>query len=563
MMSDKIKVFALGGLDEDGRDCYVIEINDDIFVVDCGATLPDKTIPGVDCLLPNFDYIIKNKDRLKAYIMTHGHDESIGAIRHFYKYAPAPVYCTHTTMTIMEGQLAIYDQQKLKYDFRIVNPSDDVLIANRRVRFFQTCHNAANSFGIAISTSQGNIVFTGDFIINFATEETNFKFDLFAASELATEPTLLLMAESKSADKHGYCSPKHRMSYLVEKYFKMNKRIFVSCYWQNMYRIREIIRLVKKYNKKIYCYDAYTSTIMQQVVAATRTGSLDATDFVSREDFLRVRKSDLVILMVGQTDDIFKETMSLVNKTNADKRISIEPDDIFMDVALPRPSFETIATRAIDAVYRTGCEVVWLKAKDISAMHAREDDLRFVLNLFKPKYYFPVRGNYTKIMENAKIAASLGIGLNHMNIFVLDNGMQIIFEENKRPVILPNEVTGVDISPILVDGKGVMKINDELIETRQMMGVDGTVVIASTVSLSEKKIIAGPDCQMRGFVYMKEAEPLLKSITQIYVEEVNAALLKGLPLEATKNTIKDRIRWFIRRENGREPFVDPIILVEE
>ena len=141
--------------------------------------------------------------------------------------------------------------------------------------------------------------------------------------------------------------------------------------------------------------------------------------------------------------------------------------------------------------------------------------------------------------------------------------MQIIFEENRRPVILPNEVTGVDISPILVDGKGVMKINDELIETRQMMGVDGTVVIASTVSLSEKKIIAGPDCQMRGFVYMKEAEPLLKSITQIYVEEVNAALLKGLPLEATKNTIKDRIRWFIRRENGREPFVDPIILVEE
>ena len=562
-MSEKVKVFALGGLDEDGRDCYIVEVNDDIFVIDAGTTLPDKTIPGVDALLPNFDYIIKNKDRIKAYIMTHGHDESIGAIRHFYKYAPAPVYCTKTTMTIMEGQLAIYEQQKLHYDFRIVKPSDDTFIANRRVRFFQTCHNAANSFGIAISTNQGNIIFTGDFIINFATEETNYQFDLAMASELAKEETLLLIAESKAADKNGYCSPKHRINDLVEKYFKMNRRIFVSAYWQNMYRIREIVRLVKKYNKKIYCYDNYTSIIMEQIVAATGTGSLTRSDFISKEDFLRVRKNDMVILMVGQSDDIFKEIKSFVRGTNADKRIALEPTDIFIDVAVPRPSFETIATRAMDDVYRSGCEVVWLKNKDVSAMHAHEDDLRFVLNLFKPKYYFPVRGHYIKIMQNAKLAASLGIGLNHMNIFVLDNGMQIIFEENRRPVILPNEVTGIDVSPILVDGRGVTKISNEIVEARQKMGVDGTVVIASTVSLSQKKIVAGPDCQMRGFVYMKEAEPLLKSVTQIYVEEVSAALLKGQDLEMTKNTIKERIRWFIRRENGREPLIEPIIITQD
>ena len=141
--------------------------------------------------------------------------------------------------------------------------------------------------------------------------------------------------------------------------------------------------------------------------------------------------------------------------------------------------------------------------------------------------------------------------------------MQLIFEENRRPVILPNEVTGIDVSPILVDGSGVTKISDTIIEARQKMGIDGTVVIASTVSLSQKKIIAGPDCQMRGFVFVKEAEPLLKSITQIYNEEVNAALTKGVDLELTKNTIKDRVRWFIRRENGREPLIEPIILSED
>ena len=561
-MSDRIKVFALAGLDEDGRDCYVVEINNDIFVLEAGSSLPDKTIPGVDYLLPNLDYLIKNKDRVRAYIVSHGHDESFGALRHFYKYAPAPVYCTRTTMVIMEGQFAI-NEAKVQINYHIVNPSDDVLIANRRVRFFQTCHNAPNSFGVAISTDQGNIIYTSDFIINFATDESNFKFDLSMASELAKEQTLLLMAESKAADKNGYCSPKHRINNLVEKYFKANRRIFAVAYWQNMYRIREIIRLARKYNKKIYCYDNYTSIIMQQIIAATGTAALSMSDFVSKEDLLRVKSTDLVILMVGHSDDIFKEINALSAGLNADKRLKLTPEDIFINVAVPRPIFETVATRSMDNVYRTGCDVVWLKGKDVHAMHAQEDDLRFVLNLYKPKYYFPVRGHYTKIMENAKLAVSLGIGLNHLNVFVIDNGMQIIFEEGRRPIILPNEVTGIDVSTVLVSGKGLTKDSDEVVAMRQKLGVDGTVIIAATVSLKEKKIVAGPDCQMRGFVYVKEAEPLLKSITQIFVEEITAALNRGLDLEGAKNTIRERARWFIKRENGREPLIEPIVIIDE
>ena len=560
-MADRIKVFALAGLDEDGRDCYVIEINNDIFVLEAGSSLPDKTIPGVDFLLPNLDYLIKNKERVKAYIITHGHDEAFGALAFFYKYAPAPVYCTKSTMTIMEGQFSI-SEAKVQINYHLVNPSDDVLIAGRRVRFFQTCHNAVNSFGVAISTSQGNIIYTSDFIINFATSETGYRFDLAMASDLAKEETLLLMAESKAADKNGYCSPKHRISDLVEKYFKLNKRIFIDAYWQNMYRIREILRLAKKYNKQVYCYDQYTSTVLKYVLNAAGTTSANI-EFVSKENLLRVKSSDLLVLMVGHSDDIFNEIAALSAGLNADKRLKLTPEDIFINVAIPRPIFETIATRSVDSVYRTGCQVVWLKGKDVHAMHAQEDDLRFVLNLFKPKYYFPVRGHYTKIMENAKLAVSLGIGLNHMNVFVLDNGMQLIFDEGRRPIILPAEVTGIDTSPVLVDGKGLTKNSDEIVAMRQKLGVDGAVIIAATVSHSEKKIIAGPDCQMRGFVYVKEAEPLLKSITQIFVEEVNAALLKGSDLEETKNTIKDRARWFIKRENGREPLIEPIIIVEE
>ena len=563
-MGDKIKVFALGGLDESGRACYVVEINDDIFVLDAGISLPDKTILGVDCLLPNFDYLIKNKSRIKAYIMTHGHDESVGALKFVYKKAPAKIYCTQTTKVVLIGQLLIHHFEMVDFDFEIVKPSDKRMIGGREVSFFQTCHNAANSFGVAIHTSQGNIVFTSDFIINFATDEPNFRFDLAAASELAKEPTLLLLAESKAAGKNGYCSPNHRISDQVEKYYKLNQRLYFVCYWQNMYRIREIARLAKKYNKKIYCYDDYTKEVIIGIFVKNELIPLTENDFIKKEDFLRVRKGDVIILIVGHSDDIFDEIASLSHGVNSDSRIQIEKDDVFINVAVPRPSYETIATRSMDEVYRTGCSVVWLKSKNVTAMHACEDDLRFILNMFKPKFYFPVTGHYTDLMENAKLSLSLGIGLNHMNVFVLDNGMEIVFEEGKRPIILPNEVTGIDISPMLVDGRGVAKTSDEIIEIRQKLGVDGAVIIAATVSLKEGRIVAGPDCQMRGFVFVRDAEPLLKSISQILVEEINGALRAGkVDFEDTKLMIKERVKRFIKRENGREPFIDPIILIQD
>lgn len=561
-MSDRIKIFALGGLDEKGRDCYIAEINNDIFVLDAGISVPDKNFPGVDCLLPNFGYLIKNKDKVKAYILTHGHDENMGALKFFYKYAPAPVFCTETTKVVNESQMLIHHQYT-KIDYHIVKASDDVVINNRKFSFFQTCHNAANSFGVVIHTDQGNIIYTSDYIINFATDEDNYKFDLAKTARIAEENTLLLLTESTSGGKNGYCSPKHRLSPLVEKYFKMNKRILISCYWENMYRLREISRLIKKYNKKLYCYDQYTWDILHNVILNGTSIQITPDQIIKKEDFLRMKRSEVVILILGHSDDIYDEINALGNHTNSDQRIVVDNEDTFINAALPAQIYETKCTRSIDNLYRTGCEVVWVKGKDISSMHACEDDLRFIINLFKPKYYLPVRGHYTEIMSNAKHAVAMGVGLNYNNVFVLDNGMQLIFDGGPRPQIIPYDTSKFDISPILVDGKGMAKMSDDVINVRQRLGVDGTVVIASTVSLSEKKIIAGPDCQMRGFVYVKDAEPLLKSISQIYVDEINLALSQNVTdFENTKTIINDRIKKFIRRENGREPFINSIIIVK-
>ena len=561
-MEDIIKVSALGGLDENGRDCYVIEINNDIFVIDAGLALPDKTIPGVDYLLANAQYLINNKDRIRAYIMTHAHDENMGALKYFYDDAPAPIYCTRFTKHVIETQFN-FNALRIPLDFEVVPPTSSQKIAGRNVHFFQTSHNAAYSFGVAIETTKGNIVFTSDFIVDYSVKTPAYIFDMKALSILSEKPTFLLMSESKGANYEGYCSPRHRVIPLIERYFKTNRRIFIDCFWQNFFRISEIIDLCLENNKKIFFYNDFTRRIMKMLMDFNPT-RIPHSIVVSKEDLLRVREQELVILMLGRGEELYKELMYIADGTGEDKRVRLNHRDIFINAALPTPTLETIATRSIDYLYRTGADVVWIKKNQITAMHPRQDDLKFFLSVLKPRYYLPVRGNYINLMANAKLALSMGIGLNHTNVFILDNGMQLCFNELGRPSILPNNPATMPTHPMLVDGSGVStNVAENIVNDRRQLSVDGVVVIAVTVSEAEKRIIAGPDCQMRGFVYVKEAEPLLKSIANIFVDEVTTALsVNNVNFENVKASAQERIRRFIKRENGREPMIIPIIVTK-
>ena len=563
-MEDIIKVCALGGLDENGRDCYVIEINNDIFVLDAGLALPDKTIPGVDYLLANAAYIINNKDRVRAYIMTHAHDENMGALKYFYDDAPAPIICTRFTKHVIETQFN-FNKINMPLDFHVIPPSCELVIAGRKFHFFQTSHNAAYSFGVAIETSKGNIVYTSDFIVDYSVKNPAYIFDLKALSVLSEKPTFLLMSESKGATGEGYCAPRHRVTPLIEKYFKnANKRIFIDCFWQNFIRISEIIDLCIENNKKIFFYNDFTRQIMKMLMEFD-PNRIPQSLIVNKEDLLRVREQELVILMLGEGEELYQELIKIADGTNEDKRIRLNKRDIFINAALATPTLETIATRSIDYLYRTGCEVVWIKKNQITAMHPRQDDLKFFLSVLKPRYYLPVRGNFINLMANAKLALSMGIGLNHTNVFILDNGMQLCFNEMGRPSIVPNNPAIMPTHPILVDGRGVStSVSENIIADRRQLSVDGVVVIALTVSLSEKRIVAGPDCQMRGFVYVKEAEPLLKSIANIFVDEIMTALsVDKTDFEEVKTNAQERIHRFIKRENGREPMIIPIVVVKD
>ncbi len=554
-MPDRVRIFALGGLDEEGRDCYVVEVNDDIFVLDAGMSLPDKTLPGVDLLIPNFEYLIKNKNKIKGYFITHGHDEAMGALKYFYDFAPAPVYCTQTTAQYLVSQSRLY-RIKPNFKIQVVKPTDKVFVNNREVRLFQTCHNVANSFGVAIHTDRGYVVYTSDFIVDYTVKDEGFKFDLKALSQIAEEDTLILLSESKTADRDGYCAPKHRSRKIIEKYFKEQKRLFISCFWENVFRIKEIINLCIEHKKKVYFYNEYTSIVIRFMMESDGL-NLPKDYIVASEDLLRVRRDELVVLMLGHGGEIYEEMTKLSTGRNEDRRIILDENDIFIVGSIATPTLEVLATRCIDNLYRSGCEVVWLKNKELSSMHARKDDLKFFLSLLKPKYYLPVRGSYTNMIENAKLALTMGIGLNHMNVFIMDNGMQLLFDDKSpRPRMLPYNEEEFGIAPIMVDGTGISKVGAEIIEDRRKLGIDGVVVIAGTFSKSQKKLVAGPDCQMRGFVYVKEAEPLLKTVNQIFIEEALKVLEEEHQnIAEAEKVIKDRTKKFIKRENGREPLV--------
>ncbi|MCR5184533.1 MAG: ribonuclease J [Bacilli bacterium] len=558
---DSIKICALGGLDESGRDCYVVEINDDIFVLDYGASLPDKTLPGIDFLIPNNDYLIKNKHRIKGYIMTHGHDENMAGLKYVYDQAPAPIYCTETTKAIMEWESKLY-HIKPKFLFVTVKPTSEVYIGSVRFRFFQTMHNICESIGVAIETDRGWIIYSSDFIVDYTVSNPGYIFDINSLIKRGNkDDTLILLCESKGANRPGYCSPKHRLTALIKDYFNDEKRIFISCFWENFYRLEEIARLCHEHKKKVYVYDEYARNLLSDILSLPFC-PFNKNDFISPEDLLRVRKQDMVVLMLGYGEELYEKISLLAKGQNPDKRITLDSDDIFISAALPMLSLETVATHSIDDLYRTGCTVEWVTNKKIVSMHAREDDIRALLTLLKPKYYFPVRGTYVNLLANARLAISTGLGLNPMNVFVLDNGMQVVFDEAPRPRVIPNEVNQINIAPLLVDGRGITSIEEDTMEERKKLSEDGVVVVASTVSLKEKTIVSGPDTQMRGFVYVKEAEPLIKSITNIYIDEITTALNMGeTNFEKVKLAICDRAKKYIKRENGREPLILPIVII--
>ena len=556
-MDYKIRFFALGGLDENGKNMFVLEINDNLYVLDAGLKYPDRHTPGIDIIIPNYQYLIENKERVKAYIISHGHDDQMGALPYVIQDVPAPIYCASATRRMIERKAHDFHlQNKVKFDFHIVNGGETILISGVKFTFVEMTHAMPHSYAIAIETPQGYILYTSDFIIDYGAPR-NYQMDLALLAQIAKKGVLLLLSESCGSEKLGHTSPRHRLTPSIQHLFSETKgRIYISLYSQNVYNQKEVIDLAIKYNKKILYVNEEDLKLIQEL--EYNSSPLPKDNILKLEDINRVRSQDEVILITGTGEQLFEQLMEISKGHIFDRTLDFKEEDTFIIASPSVSGTEIISIQAVDDIYKTGAKIINLTRKDIASMHAQEEDLKMMLSLMKPKYYLPVKGEYKNLITNAKIALNSDLGFKHTNIFVFDNGMvlELINGEANRKMIEP-----IPTGDLMVDGFVFGTINNQIIADRQQMACDGIVVLAVTVSKAHKEIIAGPDIQMRGFIFLKDSEGVVKQITNIFLDQVNLYLFdQNMKKNEVVDRICDKVSRFVRKETGKNPLIFPNIL---
>ena len=558
--SDKIRLFALGGLDEHGKCMFVLELGNDLFVIESGLKYPTRDHPGVDAIIPNIDYLIKHRQRIRAFIITHGHDDQMGALPYIYKQIAAPVYGTPATLALLQ-QYTKELKLQVEFDLRVIQPTSQQTIAGHQFHFFQTVHSVMDSCGFSIDTPFGNIVYSGDYIVEYNTHK-HYKHDLNALAKIAEKETLMLLTESEAADKVGYCSPNHRLNdHLVIPFQTAQGRVFIALYNQSVYNLEEVVQFAVANNKKVIFYDQETETYIETFMKLNAL-SLPRDRIVSRENHLRTAIKDQVIIMMGQGERVYKKVDELANAVNEDRTFSLNETDTFIVACPSAPAFEVLATDAIDGIYQTGAKVVNITRKQIRGLHAQEEDIKTLVSLLKPKYYVPVKGEYVNLVANAKLGVSTGIGLNHMNTFLMDNGFVLEFT-NGKPRLLTSELDRIPVGDTFVDGLGIGDVKSDVILQRQRLGEDGIVILGATISKLHKKIVAGPDVQMRGFIFVKDSDNIMREIQAVFSQELQDYVTKRafIALDDFKVQLIDKVSKILRRINGKNPIILPIILL--
>ncbi len=557
-MADKIKVFALGGLDERGKNLYVVEVNDDIFVFDCGLSYPHKSIPGVDAIIPNCAYLYQNKKRIKAYIISHAHDDNMGALPYVYMEAPAPV----VTSPFTARKIELYTKRlglKVNYKFDYVLKSGEKEIGGRKFIFASVTHSIPFSYAFSLVTDQGQIVYTSDFIIDFNNIPDEFKMNTKELLKSTNYETLLLLADSSNANSVGYATPRYMLTPHIHDLFEMSKgRIFIACYGQNVMHINEIMSLCAKNNKTvIFAKSSVGEDYIRLYNEFKDKGFENKVKFEKFENINRVSDKDLVVLLVGEGSELYSQVVDFANGHFSSISLRFNENDTFVLDCPPVPNNETTYVASIDEVYKTGCNVLKFSRKDIVTMHPCQEDIKTVLTLFKPKYYMPVNGLYSNMMANAKIALNINKKLNYSNIFVLDNGMCVTGENGTLKVDYKNKI---DTGDVLIDGSDIGNVGNNVIEERNRLSGDGVVIMGVTVSSKNKTIVAGPDVQMRGFVFLKDSENILHTITDLFLNQVDIYLTGYHDDTPIEDKIIDRIARYIRKETGKSPVIIPAIV---
>ncbi len=544
-----LKIIPLGGLEQIGMNITAFEYDDSIVVVDCGMAFPDDEMLGIDMVIPDISYLLENSDKVKGFVITHGHEDHIGALPYILKQLNVPIYATKLTIGLIENKFQEHDLMNTTRR-KTIQFGQSINLGCFRIEFIKTNHSIQDAAALAIYSPAGIVVHTGDFKVDY-TPVYGDAIDLQRFAEIGKKGVLAMMCDSTNAERPGFTMSERTVGGTIDSLFaeNMNSRIIIATFASNVDRVQQIINSAKKFDRKV----VVQGRSMENVIAtASELGYLSIPEhtLIDINEMKNYPDEKMVLVTTGSQG----ESMAALSRMAADlhKKVTIKPNDTIIFSSHPIPGNEKAVSNVINELYEKGAKVIF---QDVHVSgHACQEEIKLLYSLVRPKYAIPVHGEFRHLTAQANIAKSLGIDTE--NIFLLHSGDVLSLSEEKAEV-----VDKVQTGGIMVDGLGVGDVGNIVLRDRQKLSEDGIIIVVFTLERYGRQVLAGPDIVSRGFVYVRESEDLMDEAHIVAEETINDCLNNHMTDWARiKSAVKDALSSFVWKRTKRRPMILPIIM---
>lgn len=546
----KVRMIPLGGVDEIGKNMTVFEYGDDIIVVDCGLIFPQEDMLGVDLVIPDITYLTKNRERVRAFFITHGHEDHIGAIPYILQEVPAPVYGTRLTMALVENKLK--EHKVSGYQLNVVKPGDTVCAGSFSVGFLKVSHSIAGAVALAIESPAGTILHTGDFKIDY-TPIDGESTDLSGIAALGNKGLLALLADSTNVERAGFTMTERNVMETFKSLFRDAKgRIIIASFASNVSRIQMVVDVAVRFGRKI----AFVGRSMVSIVKiAMQLGELRIPEgrLLDIDDLDRYNDEEIVIMTTGSQGESMSGLMRMAYGEH--RKVRIKPSDLVILSSSVIPGNEKFVSRVINQLYRCGATVIYESLAEVHVSgHACREELKIIHTLAKPRYFIPVHGEYRHLCQHAKLAVSLG--MSEKNVIIPELGSVIELSATGASV-----VGSVPSGSVLVDGLGIGDVGNVVLRDRKHLSQDGLIIVVMAIDCEQGVLVSGPDIISRGFVYVREAEELMENVRNVVRRILgDYDRIEMQDWNTIKARVRDELHKYIYEQIKRNPMILPIMV---
>lgn len=547
-----IKIIPLGGVRENGKNLYIVEVEEEIFILDCGLKYPENDQLGIDVVIPDFSYLVENKDKIAGVFLTHGHADAIGALPYLLESISVPVFGTELTIELAKLNVESYPGSKQFKDFHVINEFTEIDFEYGTVSFFRTTHTIPDSVGVSVKTKEGNIVYTGDFKFDHSAIPM-YQTDFARLAEIGKEGVLALLSDSSNAENPTQVVSEREISEEVFDTLRYwDGRIIVASVASNIQRVQQVLDAAHRSLRKVVLTGEDLERIIRTAIKLDKLTLASEDLIIEAKDMKNYQPEELLILETGRMGEPIKALQRMAGSRT--RGINIQEGDLVYITTTPSIAMETTVAKTEDMIYRAGGTVKTISDNFRVSGHANPNDLKLMLNLMKPKFFIPIQGEYRVLAAHADLANELGIP--YKNIYLTGRGDMLEYKDGRMHI-----AGTADADNVLIDGLGVGDIGNIVLRDRRILSEDGVFIAVTTINRKQQKIVARPQITSRGFVYVKESKDLMKESATI-VEDIIQENLKNNDFEwgKLKQDIREQLSRYLFEQTKRRPVILPVIM---